>query len=111
MYEIFQLGLTVYWLVIASTCLPVLLHYRSSADRRPSTITRKFFHLVILAVYIPALFIDVPFLYLASACALAALVIFEVSGIMSGTECSHFRFSCPIVIREQWYYCPRGGTV
>ncbi|ESP00642.1 hypothetical protein LOTGIDRAFT_96453, partial [Lottia gigantea] len=48
-----------------------------------STIIRKYFHVVVVAVFIPGLVVDVEFLYLSSVIALAFFIILEVSSLVS----------------------------
>ncbi|XP_038601606.1 dolichol kinase [Tachyglossus aculeatus] len=78
-----RICLLFYWsLLAAAACGLVLLQSskRSSAESkkyRASTVTRKYFHLIVVATYVPGLVLDRPLLYVAAALCLAALVFLE----------------------------------
>ncbi|XP_046357154.2 dolichol kinase-like isoform X2 [Haliotis rufescens] len=71
-----RVSLLLYWLVCSVVAAVLSLYQGSSA--KGDTITRKSFHLVIVAVYIPGLLVDAEFLHLASVCAGAFLLLLEV---------------------------------
>ncbi|XP_001517971.3 dolichol kinase [Ornithorhynchus anatinus] len=78
-----RIRLLAYWaLLAAAACGLVWLQNskRSSAESkkyRASTVTRKYFHCLVVATYVPGLVLDRPLLYVAAVLCLAALVFLE----------------------------------
>ncbi|XP_067666276.1 dolichol kinase-like isoform X2 [Haliotis asinina] len=73
-----RVSLLMYWMVCSVVAAVFSLWQGSDTEGdRSNTITRKSFHLVIVAVYIPGLIVDAQFLHLASVCAGAFLLLLE----------------------------------
>ncbi|XP_050401293.1 dolichol kinase [Patella vulgata] len=70
--------LLCYWIGCSVLAGSIVGYYNTTREGcQISTIVRKYFHLVVVAVYIPGLAVDVEFLYLSSVVAMAFLIILE----------------------------------
>ena len=74
-----QIPLIRYWFCIVLVAIGfVAWQSRKATSSASSTITRKFFHLLALAVYIPGIIYEPYLTHLASSVAVAAFVFIEV---------------------------------
>lgn len=62
---------------------PKNTHHKSAVSQPSSTVIRKQFHLVVVAIFLPGMLTDVGMLCVAVTCALVVLVMLEVSGCCS----------------------------
>ncbi|XP_004613333.1 dolichol kinase [Sorex araneus] len=78
-----RIYLLAYWSLLAAlACLVVLYQNakRSSAESKKHqapTITRKYFHFIVVATYIPGIIFDRPLLYVAATVCLAVFIFLE----------------------------------
>ena len=86
-----QMCLFLYWLCASVVAGLIVRRYSAIPDKRSaeekqttqekegmSTIIRKYFHFVVVAVYVPGLLLDQEFLFLASVIAMVAFILLEV---------------------------------
>lgn len=57
----------------------IIIYWHIKSNRTSSTITRKIFHIILIAIYVPALYIDCTYLYVASCLTFAIFLMLEVS--------------------------------
>ncbi|KAG7268205.1 hypothetical protein CRUP_022894 [Coryphaenoides rupestris] len=77
-----RLCLLGYWLFLASVATCVVLHQNyqrqaGSKKHQASTIVRKYFHLIVVATYVPGLLYDRQLLHVASVGCLAVFLVLE----------------------------------
>ncbi|XP_032993717.1 dolichol kinase isoform X1 [Lacerta agilis] len=71
-----------YWILLAALACTVVLYQnakRSSGSKKhqASTITRKYFHFIVVATYVPGLIYDRQLLYVAAVVCLAVFILLE----------------------------------
>lgn len=71
---------------ILSTAAAIVVHRKINGAKKASTVVRKIFHLLAVAVYVPGLIYHCNFLYLASGVVLGVFIILDVSIIHSRFE-------------------------
>ncbi|NXG48419.1 DOLK kinase, partial [Psilopogon haemacephalus] len=74
--------LLLYWTCLAASACGVVLYQNAkrasgSKKHQASTITRKYFHVIVVATYVPGLVFDRQLLHLAAALCLALLIFLE----------------------------------
>ena len=75
--------LLAYWCLLATVACLVVLYQnakRSSSESKKHqapTITRKYFHFIVVATYIPGIILDRPLLYVAATVCLAVFIFLE----------------------------------
>lgn len=80
LYDLFQFYLLIWYCVLtAFTVIYVVLLTHSTSV---STSTRKLFHVIIVAVYFPGLWLNAMFLLVASLIAFCVIFAIEVSSVM-----------------------------
>ncbi|XP_032563857.1 dolichol kinase [Chiroxiphia lanceolata] len=77
-----RLYLLVYWTLLAASACGVVFYQntkRSSESKKhqASTITRKYFHFIVVATYVPGLIYDRQLLYVAAVLCLAVFIFLE----------------------------------
>ncbi|XP_063000564.1 dolichol kinase [Elgaria multicarinata webbii] len=77
--RIYLLG---YWTLLAASACGVVLYQNTkrlsgSKKHRASTITRKYFHFIVVATYVPGLIYDRQLLYVAAVVCLAVFILLE----------------------------------
>jgi dolichol kinase len=72
-----QVLLVIYW-VICSGLAVMAVNVQIQGQQRASTVVRKYFHILAVAVFIPGLIRECCFLYLASGVVLAVITALEV---------------------------------
>lgn len=77
-----RLYLLAYWVLLAALASVVVLHQnykRASGSKKhqASTVVRKYFHLIVVATYVPGLMYDRQLLHVASVSCLAAFLLLE----------------------------------
>ena len=90
---IFQMYLTLYWLVIVFLSIAVVIWKRSHESRKrqdltgtPNIIIRKFFHVLAAAIFIPGIIYDPTLLHVCSAMATSLFLFVEVSCKITAPE-------------------------
>nr|XP_060613507.1 dolichol kinase [Anolis sagrei ordinatus]XP_060613508.1 dolichol kinase [Anolis sagrei ordinatus] len=71
-----------YWVLLAASACAVVLYQNAkrasgSKKHQASTVTRKYFHLIVVATYVPGLIYDRQLLYVASAVCLGVFILLE----------------------------------
>uniref|UniRef100_A0A6J0TQP9 dolichol kinase n=1 Tax=Pogona vitticeps TaxID=103695 RepID=A0A6J0TQP9_9SAUR len=74
--------LLAYWIFLATSACGVVLYQNTkrasgSKKHQASTVTRKYFHFIIVATYVPGLIYDRQLLYVAAVVCLAVLILLE----------------------------------
>ncbi|XP_006983477.1 dolichol kinase [Peromyscus maniculatus bairdii] len=78
-----RIYLLAYWSLLATVACMVVLYQnakRSSSEskkHKAPTITRKYFHFIVVATYIPGIIFDRPLLYVAATVCLAVFIFLE----------------------------------
>lgn len=76
----FQIKTVAFWSFLSIAAAAVIQHKIKGAQKA-STITRKIFHVLSVAVFIPGLLYHCNFLYLASGVVLGAFLVLEVKQV------------------------------
>lgn len=74
----FQLTTVIFWSIL-SAAAAVVVYRKINGAEKASTVVRKIFHLLAVAVYIPGLLYHCNFLYLASGVVFGVFIILDVS--------------------------------
>ena len=105
-----QASLLVWWLAVSIITVVSFSLYtqhissnQSGKSSRASTSTRKVFHFIVVAVYVPGLVVDPYFLLLAS------VVAFSVLGVLEVGSTNQYNIIVLVCCRENWF-CGFGNT-
>ncbi|KAK9866795.1 hypothetical protein WJX84_005754 [Apatococcus fuscideae] len=71
-----RVAILAWWVVLLAAALPAM-DWASRNRKAPTIIIRKGYHLLAMGLFLPALFLDPPFLALALSIALALLILIE----------------------------------
>lgn len=74
----FQIGIVSLWFVCATLAF-IVVFYHINSGRQSSTIVRKYFHILIVIVFLSGVFLDSALLYFSSGCVLGLFIILEVN--------------------------------
>ena len=76
LFLFFQIVLIVCWLACTALAIAIAWKYGTGSSIK-LTVLRKYFHGVMIVVYVPGIFFDVELLYVASVLVLAAFLLLE----------------------------------
>lgn len=74
----FQLTTVIFWSIL-SAAAAVVVYRKINGAEKASTVVRKIFHLLAVAVYVPGLLYHCNFLYLATGVVFGIFIILDVS--------------------------------
>nr|CAG4641118.1 EOG090X0BFL [Eulimnadia texana] len=72
-----RVALIFYWVLCTLIAIFVLAFCREAEIRKPLTVIRKYFHVIVVSIFLPGIVFDMELLFLASVVALSAFIILE----------------------------------
>ncbi|XP_035216451.1 dolichol kinase-like isoform X2 [Stegodyphus dumicola] len=77
-----RIFLLLFWVVSTFTSIFFVIWINQVQNQKVSTITRKYFHIIVNAVFIPGIIYDLELLHLASGIALTVFIVLEMYRVL-----------------------------